>query len=197
MCAIFRRPVPEETRRRLGLSRDGQVDKGKQGVSARHGPDEGPRARLGGVETVGKGGQVVSAGRDVVGGPTASRGDRRKPTKGNKAGLGGIAGRASPRPSPGQALLCAGGDDCGRARAGGHGGRVGDGGRVGIGGGGSRAGPAPSAWGGWAAAGGGIRMPRTAPRPAVAFPSQPTLGRPAALAWGLCPPDPRDALTRR
>ena len=40
-------------------------------------------------------------------------------------------------------------------------------------------------------------MPRSALPRTVAFPAQPALGRPAALARGLRPRDPRVALTRR
>ena len=82
--AFFRLPLLGGTPRSLGLRRGGQVDKGRRVVSARHGVDEGPRAPLGGVETVEKGEQVVSAKARAERGAWASVQDGPKPTKGNK-----------------------------------------------------------------------------------------------------------------
>ena len=62
-CAVrfFRLVLPGATRRSLELRRDGQVDKGRQVVFARHWPVGGLAAPLEGVGKVDKGEQVVSA----------------------------------------------------------------------------------------------------------------------------------------
>ena len=58
----------------MGLRRDGQVDKGRQVVSARHGPDGGPRAPLGGLKRPKKWDKSYLRGR----GPNGGRGPRWK-----------------------------------------------------------------------------------------------------------------------
>ena len=72
----------------MGLRRDGQVDKGRQVVAARHGADEGSRGRLGGFEQAEIGRQVVSARARAVRGPRAWAENSPIPTKANKAGAG-------------------------------------------------------------------------------------------------------------
>ena len=121
VCAQFSvRPVPGGTRRSLGLRRDGQVDKGGQVVSARHGSDEGPRAPLGGVETVEKGEQVVSGRARAERGAWVSVKNGPKSTKGNKAASGcsgsrqgetwvGIATLVGPTRPPSEVFFITGG----------------------------------------------------------------------------------------